>query len=98
MEKIAPTEIYNSMNNFVDFEKEKDLDSITITCCICILVTEIKGYNNSFNCHCFKCRICRISLSVLVERKRHILLLLINTSNYNIISEDIISNNVNIWG
>ena len=63
-----------------------------------LLPTEIEDHMNFFNCHCLKCCICRILLSVLVERKRHKLLPLINTSNYNIISEDIINNNVNIWG
>lgn len=42
MESIVPTEIYNYMNNFVDFEKTKKLDSITIARCICFCQQKLK--------------------------------------------------------
>ena len=93
MKKIVLSEIYNYMDNFVDFEKAKKLDSITIARCICFSVTEIEGHHSYFHCHCFKCCTCRVLLNDLVGRKKYQLLLLINISNYNDISEDAIYEN-----
>ena len=97
MKNITIYEIYSYMNNVVDQKKVETLTLMTIERCICLLVGEISLYNESFNCHCFKCRVWRVLLSVLVQRKRYKLLLLIHVSNYNSISEETIYDNVIIW-
>ena len=85
------------MKNVVDQKKVETLTLITIERCIYLLVGEISLHNESFNCRCFKCRVWRVLLSVLVQRKIYKLLLLIHVSNYNSISEETIYDNVIIW-
>ena len=97
MKNITLSEIYSYMNNVVDQKKVETLTLITIERCICLLVGEISLHNESFNCRCFKCRVWRVLLSVLVQRKIYKLLLLIHVSNYNSISEETIYDNVIIW-
>ena len=94
MQNIDPEQIFDYMNNIVNYEKAKKLTSITIARCIYHITLEIKEHSLNFNCHCFKCRVCRILLAILVERKQGKLLLLINTSNYNVISEETLYDNV----
>ena len=94
MQNIHPEQIFDYMINIVNYEKAKKLTSITITHCICRTMLEIKEYSLNFNCHCFKCRVPKILLAILVERKREKFFLLINTSNYNDISEETLYNNV----
>ena len=97
MKNITLSEIYRYMNNVVDQKKVETLTLITIERCIYLLVGEISLHNESFNCRCFKCRVWRVLLSVLVQRKIYKLLLLIHVSNYNSISEETIYDNVIIW-
>ena len=97
MKNITLSEIYSYMNNVVDQKKVETLTLITIERCIYLLVGEISLHNESFNCRCFKCRVWRVLLSVLVQRKIYKLLLLIHVSNYNSISEETIYDNVIIW-
>ena len=97
MKNITLSEIYSYMNNVVDQKKVETLTLITIERCSYLLVGEISLHNESFNCRCFKCRVWRVLLSVLVQRKIYKLLLLIHVSNYNSISEETIYDNVIIW-
>ena len=61
--------IFDYMNNIVNYEKAKKLASITIARCLCRTTLEIKEHSLNFNCHCCKCRVPKILLAILVERK-----------------------------
>ena len=98
MQNIHPEQIYDYMNNIVSFGKAKKLNNICITHCICHIITEIDGHNQNFSCHCFKYCACRVMLCILMEPKREKLFLLVNKNNYKYISNDILYNNISIWG
>ena len=90
--------VYDYMNDIVSFGKAKKLNNICITHCICHIITEIDGHNQNFSCHCFKYCACRVMLCILMEPKREKLFLLVNKNNYKYISNDILYNNISIWG
>ena len=86
MHNIYPEQIYDYFTHVVSYEKAKKLTSVTIIRCICHITLEMKGHNENFNCHYFKCYVCRIIQSILVERRQDKLLLLVNMNNYKTIS------------
>ena len=96
MQNIYPEQVFDYFNHVVSLEKAKKIISITIARCISHVTKEIQGHNETFHCHYFKCRICRVLLFVLVERKNKKLHLLVNMNNYNIISEEKLYDNI-IW-
>ena len=97
MQNIHPEEIYDYMNNIVSFDKAKKLNNICIAHCSCHITTEIDDHNPNSSCHCFKCRVCRVLLCVLTERKQEKLFLLVNKNNYKYISDFTLCNNILIW-
>ena len=82
MQNIYPEQVFDYFNHVVSLEKAKKLTSITIARCISHVTKEIQEHNENFHCHCFKCRICRVLLFILVERKNEKLLLLVNLNKF----------------
>ena len=98
MQNIYPEQVLDYFNHVVSLEKAKKLTAITMARYICHITKEIQGDNENLHCYSFKCRICRVLLFVLVERKNEKLLLLVNMNNYNISSEETLYDSIIIWG
>ena len=94
MQKIFSDKIFDYMNHIVCFKKASKLNSICIAHCLCYITTKIEGQNESFSCYCFKCRVCRVLLCILISRKLEKLLLLINKNNYDVINDDTFYSNI----
>ena len=94
MQNIHPEKVFDYFNHIVSYEKVKKWTSTTIAGCICYVTLRIQGHSENVICHCYKCRICRILLLVLVERGTKKLLLLVKKDNYNVISDDRLYNNI----
>ena len=85
MQKTKPESVIYYFNAFLTHKKAENLLSITIARCICFITIKVVGHNKNSICHCFKCQVCRMLISVLVKRKRVKLLLFVNNKNYNTI-------------
>ena len=86
------------MNHVVSFDKATKLTSVTIARCVCHITLQITNHSPNYSGHCFKCCVYRILIAILFPRSREKLLLLVNTNNYQVISEETLYDNFNTWG
>ena len=62
MQNIHPEQIYDYVNNIISFDKAKKLNNICLARCIFHITTIINCHNESFTCHCFKCRVWQVTI------------------------------------
>ena len=79
---VHPTKIFNYFNNIVDQDKVQKPHSFFIARSICHIAVQIIGHSDNYQCYCFSCRICRLSLTVLLSRMHRRLLCIIKKNNY----------------
>ena len=89
---VHPTNIFLYFDNFLNPDKVKKLHSFCIARSICYIATLIKGHRDSYKCHCFKCLVCRLLVSVLLSRSHKKLLYILDGKNYLYISNESIFN------
>ena len=89
---VHPTNIFLYFDNFLDPAKTKKLHSFCIARSIHYAVTLIKGHKDGYRCHCFKCLVCRLSISKLLSRGHKRLSYIVNGKNYLYISNEDIFN------
>lgn len=78
MQKVKPEEILAYFDHIVDYQKAKQLESLSAARAICYLSTKIRGHNIHFHCHYFLCCLCGILLNVLFERRHNKILTVVN--------------------
>ena len=79
---VHPTKIFNYFNNIVDQDKVQKPHSFFIARSICHIAVQIIGHSDNYQCYYFSCRICRLSLAVLLSRMHRRLLCIIKKNNY----------------
>ena len=89
---VHPTIIFSYFDNFLNPDKSKKLHSFCIATSIRYIATLIKGHSDSYICHCFKCLVCRLLISVLLSRGHKRLLHIVAGKNYLHISNESIFN------
>ena len=78
---VHPTNIFLYFDNFLSPDKAKNLHSFCIARSIRYIATLIKGHSDSYRCHCFKCLVYRLLISVLSSGGRKKLLNIVNSKN-----------------
>lgn len=87
--------IYEYMNNVVDERKARKLDSISLLRCFCFMLTETASHEKIFavsKCFCFCSQIKNLIKDILIERNEQRLLLVLNVSNFNFLSDNDVFN------
>ena len=79
---VHPEHIFLYFNNHLNYPKAKNLHSFYLARLIRYIFSLIKGHNNSYKCHCFKCLVCRILIGVLFSRGHKKLFTIVANSNY----------------
>ena len=98
MQNINPEQILDYVNHVVSFDRATKLTFVTIAKCICHTTLQITNHSSNYSFHCLKCRVYSILITVLFQRGRKKLLLLVNTSNYQTVSEETLYDNFSISG
>lgn len=87
MENISfARNIYTYMNNVLDEENTKKLNSLGLTRCFCFLVKETISHDKIYPppcCFCFRCRLKRLLKETIVKRNDQKFLFFISVNNYN---------------
>ena len=71
MEIIPSLKILEYFYNAIDQSKAEKLHYFCAARAVCFLYEDVKGHGKHFCCYCFKCRICRLLMYVMLCRKHH---------------------------
>ena len=85
---VDPINIFLYFDTSLNPDKVKKLHSFCIAKSIRYIATLIKRHSDSYRCHCFKCLLCRLLISVLLSRGHKRLLYIVNGKNYLYISNE----------
>ena len=79
---VHPKIIFLYFDNHLNYLKAKNLHLFCVAGSIRYVSSKTRSHSSNYKCHCFKCLVCRLLLTILVSSGRMKLLLIVTSRNY----------------